>query len=71
MCVWLSVNISGLNISVVKALARNARGPGFKPRLRLDFLPPVTYGLPYYQKKNSILFIFQTILNKPGYIHAK
>lgn len=40
--VWLAVNISGLNISVVWVLALYAKGPGFESRLRFDFSPPVT-----------------------------
>ena len=36
-----SVNISGLNNSVARLLARYARGPGFESQLRLDFSPPV------------------------------
>lgn len=43
--VWLSVNISGHNSSVVRALVLVlfARGPGLEFRLRLDFSPPVTF----------------------------
>lgn len=29
---------------MVRALARNARDPGFEFRFRLDFSPPVTFG---------------------------
>ena len=37
-----SVIISGLNNSVVRALAWYTRGPGFKSWLRLDLSPPET-----------------------------
>lgn len=35
---WLSVNISVLNSSVVRVLAGEAKGPGFKSRLRLNLI---------------------------------
>lgn len=41
--VWLSVNVSGLNSSVVRALAWYARSLGFKSQLRLDFSPCTCY----------------------------
>lgn len=46
--VWQSVNISGLNSSVLRALARYSIGPGFESRLRRDFSPPVTQKWWYY-----------------------
>lgn len=42
---WVSVNISGLNSWVVKGLARHARGPGLKSKLRLYFSPLVTHSV--------------------------
>ena len=40
--VWESINISGLNSSVIRALAQYAKGTGFESQFRLNFLPPVT-----------------------------
>ena len=40
----MSVNISGLNSSVVRALARYVKSPEFEPRLRFDFSLPVKFG---------------------------
>lgn len=40
----MSVNISYVNRSVVRALAKYARGPGFESRLMRDFSAPVTFG---------------------------
>ena len=40
--VWESINISGLNSSVIRALAQYAKGTGFESRFRLNFLSPVT-----------------------------
>ena len=57
-----SVKISGVNRSVDSVLARYARDPGFKSRLRLGFLTPVT--LAY------IHFVFNVyILENNGNIH--
>eukprot|EP00105_Crassostrea_gigas_P045557 XP_019929705.1 PREDICTED: uncharacterized protein LOC109620862 [Crassostrea gigas] len=44
VCDCLSVYRVSCNSSVVRALARYARDPGFESRLRLDFSPPVTFG---------------------------